>query len=393
MSHSQNRTAVIVGLGVAQTLAWGSTYYLPAILAEPMANELSTSSGIVFTAFSVALIVSAIFGPAVGARIDRLGGRLVLTVSSPIFAVGLITLGLSANVGMMFAGWVILGIGMSMGLYEAAFATLTGLYGRQARRAITGITLIAGLASTICWPISAFIEHAANWRMACFFWAALHITLGLLLNWFLVPAAPAQTSGTQHRNSNSPAHFGPHSKAMLLLAFAFSVTWFLSTAMAAHLPNLLQQAGASQATAIAAAALIGPAQVLGRILEFGVLQRFHPLLAARLAMLGHPIGAIAVLSFGAPAAYVFAILHGAGNGILTIAKGTLPLAIFGPDGYGRRQGILMVPARFAQAGAPLIFVLLMDRYGAQALLASVALSLMGLFALMALNPTSKESYQ
>lgn len=393
MSISQNRTAVIVGLGVAQTLAWGSTYYLPAILAEPMANELGTSSGVVFAAFSVALIVSAIFGPAVGARIDRLGGRLVLTVSSPIFALGLVTLGLSANVEMMFAGWVFLGVGMSMGLYEAAFATLTGLYGQQARRAITGITLIAGLASTICWPVSAYIEYAAGWRMACFFWAALHMTLGLLLNWFVVPAAPAQPFGMAAGETGAPVKSGPHSKAMLLLAFVFGVTWFLSTAMAAHLPNLLQQAGATQATAIAAAALIGPAQVLGRILEFGVLQRFHPLLAARLAMLGHPIGAIAVLSFGAPAAYIFAVLHGAGNGILTIAKGTLPLAIFGPEGYGHRQGVLMVPARLAQAGAPLIFVLLIDRYGAQALLVSVGLSLMGLFALLALNPTSEERHQ
>ena len=119
--------------------------------------------------------------------------------------------------------------------------------------------------------------------------------------------------------------------------------------MAAHLPRLLEEAGASPTSAIAAAALVGPAQVAGRLIEFGVLQRFHPLLSARLAAMAHPLGALAVMTFGAPAATVFTVLHGAGNGILTIAKGTLPLAIFGPSGYGLRQGMLTVPARFGQA--------------------------------------------
>ena len=149
----------------------------------------------------------------------------------------------------------------------------------------------------------------------------------------------------------------------MLLAVVFAVTWFTSTAMAAHLPRLLEEAGASPTSAVAAAALVGPAQVAGRLIEFGVLQRFHPLLSARLAAMAHPLGALALMMFGAPAAAVFTVLHGAGNGILTIAKGTLPLAIFGPSGYGLRQGILMVPARFGQAGAPFLFALLMERYG------------------------------
>jgi hypothetical protein len=175
---------------------------------------------------------------------------------------------------------------------------------------------------------------------------------------------------------------------MALLAFVFAATWFTSTAMAAHLPQLLREVGATPAAALGAAALVGPAQVAARLLEFGLLQRFHPLLSARLAAGAHPLGALAVLAFGAPAALVFAVLHGAGNGILTIAKGTLPLAIFGPSGYGLRQGILMVPARFGQAGAPLLFAVLMERFGAAALLLSIALGLGGLGALLALTPSS-----
>jgi hypothetical protein len=162
------------------------------------------------------------------------------------------------------------------------------------------------------------------------------------------------------------------------------VTWFVSTAMAAHLPRLLQAGGASLAAAVAIGALVGPAQVGGRLLEFGVLRHVHPLLSARLAALMHPVGAALLALFGAPLSALFAILHGAGNGILTIAKGTLPLVLFGPQGYGLRQGLLMVPARVAQASAPWLFGLLLDRYGASALWISTALGLAAFAALLLL---------
>ena len=381
---------VVIALGSEQTLAWGSTYYLPAILAAPMANELGVSTGTVFGAFSAALVVAAVLGPMAGRRIDLCGGRDVLTVSSLVFAVGLAMLGVARGTGMLFAGWLIIGVGMAMGLYEAAFSTLAGIYGRKARSAITGITLIAGLASTICWPISAYLEAEIGWRMVCLFWAAAHLVIGLPLNRFFVPPGkqpiPSATNEATRADISGPP--GLQSHAMALLALVFAVTWFTSTAMAAHLPRLLQEAGASAPAAVAAAALVGPAQVAGRLLEFVVLQRFNPLLSARLAAIAHPLGALAIMIFGAPAALVFTVLHGAGNGILTIAKGTLPLAIFGSPGYGFRQGVLMVPARFGQAGAPFLFALLMERYGASALLLSIALGLAGLAALLALTPSS-----
>jgi hypothetical protein len=154
--------------------------------------------------------------------------------------------------------------------------------------------------------------------------------------------------------------------------------------MAAHLPRLLQAGGATLATAVAVGALVGPAQVGGRLLEFGVLRRVHPLLSARLAALMHPVGATLLMWFGAPAAAVFAILHGAGNGILTIAKGTLPLALFGPQGYGHRQGLLMVPARVAQALAPWLFGILLDRWGVGAMWFTATLGMAAFGALLLL---------
>jgi hypothetical protein len=171
----------------------------------------------------------------------------------------------------------------------------------------------------------------------------------------------------------------------VLLATTFGIAWFVSTAMAAHLPRLLQACGVGLAAAVAIGALVGPAQVAGRLLEFGVLRRLHPLLSARLAALAHPVGALALLLAGAPLAPLFAVLHGAGNGILTIAKGTLPLALFGPAGYGARQGLLMVPSRFAQALAPVLFGLCLDRWGAGALWVSTGLGLLAFALLMLLR--------
>jgi hypothetical protein len=155
--------------------------------------------------------------------------------------------------------------------------------------------------------------------------------------------------------------------------------------MAAHFPAVIEASGASLATAVAVGALIGPAQVAGRLLEFGVLQRVHPLLSARLAALAHPAGAVALLVMGAGAAGAFAILHGAANGILTVAMGTLPLVLFGEQGYGARQGMLMLPARVVQAFAPLLFGMALAMWGDQALLVSSGLALAAFAALLALR--------
>ena len=185
-----NRTVVVAALGTAQTLAWASSYYLPAILADPIAQGTGVSRTVVFGLFSGALLLSAFFGPAVGRAIDQRGGRGMLAISNLVLAAGLVLLALSHEIIMLTAAWTVLGVGMAMGLYEPAFATLTGLYGRAARGPITGITLIAGFASTVGWPLSAFLEAQYGWREACLIWAALHIVIGLPLNRLLIPPAP-----------------------------------------------------------------------------------------------------------------------------------------------------------------------------------------------------------
>ncbi len=389
----ERRVGTVAALGAAQTLAWASSYYLPAMLASPMARDLGVATPTVFAAFSAALIVSAAIGPYAGRSIDRWGGRPVLAATNLVFALGLVALAQAQGLAGLIAGWLILGIGMGSGLYEGAFAALVRLYGRDSRNVITGITLIAGFASTVGWPLTTLLESQLGWRGACYAWAALHLILGLPLNLSL-PRAPAVPVATPDAGSPGSANelAAPASgddarlrRSAVLLACVFAATWFVSTAMAAHLPGLLQAGGATLATAVGVAALVGPAQVAGRLLEFGVLRRIHPLLSARLAAIMHPVGAaLLVLAVSPAAAVVFTLLHGAGNGILTIAKGTLPLVLFGPQGYGHRQGLLMVPARIAQACAPWLFGMALERWGARAMWLSAALGLVAFSALLAL---------
>ncbi len=337
------------------------------------------------------MVASALVGPSAGQAIDRRGGRIVLVSTSLLFALGLGMLAGAQGLWTMVAAWLVIGVAMGSGLYEAAFSSLVRLYGHHARGAITGITLIAGFASTVGWPLSAWMEAQFGWRGACLGWAGLHLLVGLPLNAWLPKAA---VSKAETPNASNNAHvesspLAPEPKqqvhATALLAFVFASTWFISTAMATHLPRMLEATGATLTAAVAVGALIGPAQVAGRLLEFGFLRQVHPLLSARLAALAHPAG-VAVLLIGGPAmAPVFAILHGAGNGILTIAKGTLPLALFGPQGYGARQGWLMMPARVAQAAAPYLFGLAVDSWGANALWLSGGIGLAAFSALLALR--------
>lgn len=375
------RGPVVAALGTSLTVSWASSYYIPAVLAVPMAEDLGLSPVWVFGAFSMAMIISAMVGPWAGAQIDGTGGRGVLMLSNLVFAAGLGLLAIAPTPLILFTGWAVIGLGMGIGLYEAGFATLAGIYGKDARGPITGITLIAGFASTVGWPLSGLMLASWGWREACIGWALIHLFVALPLNAWLPRGTETATV------PDTPAQDGPPPSrlSLWLLAFVFAATWFNSTAMAAHLPGLLQAAGASTAVAIAAGALIGPAQVAARVLEFGLLRRVHPLISTRAAAAAHPLAAVALVTFGGPAAYVFAILHGAGNGILTIAKGTLPLALFGAAGYGRRIGWLNAPARILQAAAPLIFGAALSSWGVSAIWLTAGMGLAAMIALVLLG--------
>lgn len=376
-----SRRGAVLLLGTAQTLAWASSYYIPAILAGAMARDLGVEASTVFVAFSCAMLLTAFLGPRVGRAIDRYGGRRVLLASNAVFILGLAMLALAQGPAMLFAAWLVLGLAMAMGLYDAGFATLAGLYGKDARGAITGITLIAGFASTVGWPLSGIMLAEFGWRGACWGWALIHLMLAMPLN-ALLPRAVARAPVAA---TASPVTAREPRRTALLMAFIFAAGGFSAAALGAHLPALLVAAGATPAAAIAAGALMGPAQVAARVLEFTLLRRAHPLLSAKLAQVAHPIGAAILLVLGAPFAALFVVLHGAGNGINTIMRGTLPLAVFGAAGYGARQGLIVAPARFLGALAPALFGFVVAGYGAHALWFTAALSLTAFAALFMLR--------
>jgi hypothetical protein len=236
---------------------------------------------------------------------------------------------------------------------------------------------MAGFASTVGWPLTAWALSSFGWREACLGWALAHLLIGIPLN--------ASLPSTGHSPSNEAVTGAlalTLDRTMWLLAFAFAAGWTISTAMAAHLPRLLESVGASSTQALFAGVLIGPAQVAARLGDALFLQRSHPLLPARFAAAFHPLGAV-ILTLGAGAVPAFALLHGAGNGILTIARGSVPLALYGPVNYGYRLGILGAPSRVA----PLLFGVLIDEFGAGALFFSAALGLAALAALCMVGTT------
>jgi MFS family permease len=385
-----------VAIGVTQTIAWASSTYLPAILAVPIAGDVGTTPATVFGAFSVSLVVMALAGPPVGRAIDRRGGRGLLAISNVVLAAGLALLAAAHGPVALFAAWCVLGLGMALGLYDAAFATLVRLHGSEARLLITGVTLIAGFASTVGWPLTAWLLHHGGWRGACLAWALINVALALPVNLLCIPKAGSESGPSLAKKAGSGAAEQKEvSRAAMPLLIAFAAaTSFVTSAMAAHLPGLLVAMGATSVIAVGAAALLGPAQVIARIVEILAARRYrlHPLVPARVATALHPLAGLVLALFGGAAApaMAYSLLHGAGNGLITIVRGTLPLALFGQAGYGERQGTIAVLARAMQAAAPFSYAWVLYNAGPRAAIAlTAALSLAALAALLALRPSAE----
>ncbi len=345
------RWPVISALGVIEILAWGSSFYLPAVLAGPVADGTGWSLAWVVGGLSLGLLVAAFASPHVGAAIHRHGGRPVLALAALLLTVGLTTLALAPVLPVYLAGWLLLGLGMGCGLYDPAFATLGRLYGAEARPAITTLTLWGGFASTVCWPLSAFLVAHVGWRGACLAYAGLHLTVTLPLVLLLIPKAQALPAGTGHRQADTGPLSGAERRAFLLFAGVLILGGAIMSLVSVHLLTLLQARGVALASAVSYGALIGPAQVGARIVEMSFKGRHHPLwtLTAALALVA--LGLV-LLALGLPGVGVWLVLYGGGNGIYSIARGTVPLALFGPVRYPLVVGRLARPGLVAQALAP-----------------------------------------
>ncbi len=367
-ASSRPRPVVITAIGTAQVLAWGSSYYLISVLAKPIGLDTGWPLPWIVGGPSFGFLVSGLVSPKIGRTIEEHGGHLVLSGSAALLAGGLLLLALAPDLPVYFAAWAVLGLAMGAGLYDPAFSTLGHLYGETARGAITQVTLFGGFASTVCWPLSAYMAEHVGWRGACAAYAAIHLGVTLPLYWFGVPrerVAPAMNPVAR----GTPAAQGPRRRAaFLLLAAALTTASVIMTVISIHLLTILQARGMALAAAVGLGALVGPSQVGARVLESLFGRTRHPvwsLLASTLlvaAGLGMLAGAPGVAAAGI-------VLYGAGSGIRSIARGTVPLALFGRDGYAVLMGRLAMPTLVAQAASPFLGAVLLDRFGTTATLA------------------------
>ena len=350
MAVSRFRLGAVLGLN--QTLSWGMTFYLPAIVAGPVADSFGESAFAVLGAFSWSFLVTGMCAPRVGSWIDQHGGRGALLGSIVVMAAGQVLLAASHGLALWYIGWTVIGAGMAMGLYDAAFATVAGLLGKEAGPSITGVTLVAGFASTVFWTVGAALIGDAGWRGLLLFYAGLMLLVNLPMVWLLVPAAPPRPRQAAVAAEMAKSH--ARRWTAVLLAGFFALRWFITSAIAVHVLPLLQGIGLTVTEAVGVAALIGPGQVVGRVLEYAIGPRVGLLVKARAGALLFPLGALLLLAGGPLAAAGFALLYVMSNGIMTINRGTLPLALFGPEGYARLLGWLAVPVLLAQAMAPMV---------------------------------------
>ena len=276
-----DRSVVITALGIAQILAWGTSFYFPAVFAEPIVSDTGWSLGWVVGGTSIGLLVAGLISPQVGRVIDRHGGRPVLLASSLFYAAGLIGVGLAPALPVYLLAWALIGIGMGSGLYDSVFAALGRLYGSGARGPITNLTLFGGFASTVCWPLSAFMIEHVGWRSACFAYAGLHLLVALPLQMSVVRRAPAQVGATAATDdkvrSVEPARIDNETLIFGLLAVVLSIAAGIGSIVVVHLLIFLQARGVDFAVAVSLGALFGPAQVGARVVERLFGNRYHPI--------------------------------------------------------------------------------------------------------------------
>jgi predicted MFS family arabinose efflux permease len=380
---------MVAGFGLGQIAAFACSFYLMGAIGDAVGRDLGLSATFVFGMVSLSLAVPALTAPRVAHWIDRRGGKGVLLASHVVFAGGLALLACAGSGWMLAAAMGTIGLGMALGLSPTPFAILVSLYGAQARGPITAVALVGGLGSVVGWPLTGWVAQQVGWREACLLWAGVQLVLCLPLSAWVCPRTRGHGALDEAAQAHPPIAWD---RTMVQLAVLFACAWFVSTCMSAHLPRLLTSFGLSGQAAAATAGLMGLAAVSVRFLEFTVLRKLPPLATTRAATLMHPAGAAVLETLGGTGAAAMALGQGAGNGMLTVAKGVLPLSLYGPAGYAYRSAILGRPAMFAQIAGPSVYALLIERSAGLAIAVSSGLCLV-MFAMtfgLARNPSTAQ---
>ena len=362
-------------LGVTQILSWGTIFYTPVLIVPLIAAERGWSMSFAMGGFSVGLLAAGLAAPYVGRGIDRFGGHVVMTIGSLIGALGLVLITHATSRVGYFGVWIVLGVAMAANLYDSAFATLGRIFGSGARSPITALTLAGGFASTVSWPTTHFLLDAVGWRGTYLVYAALLACVSAPLHALAVPRMRFESNVAPRSDvPPPPVVLPPYGLPFVLVAAAFATYAFVPSGLSAHLLAIFARFGIDAGTVVWIGALFGPAQVGARLIEFAFGRNLHPLWVARFALsvLLCAFTMLALLGISVPVAAAFALMFGGANGLVTITRGAVPLALFGASGYGRLMGRLAGPFLLVQAAAPLVMAFVVDRASDPAALALAA---------------------
>lgn len=368
-------------LGMLQILVWGGSFFLLAVMAEPIMRETDWDSHWVYGALSLGLLVSALLAPLSSRWVARQGGRMQLAGSGVIVGLGLLVIAVSQTLPVFMLAWVIIGAGMAMGLYEALFATLGALYAEHAGRAITGITLISGFATTVIWPVVALAIGHFGWRTTCLVYAVILIVVVAPLYLWVLPAV--QYKAVRKSEAVKP-NASVNRRLYLLLTWTFALGAIIMTAISVQLVAVLQGLGYSLASAIALSALVGPSQVASRILQVLSSKR-HPIWTALISSLLVAAGMFLV-AVSPQVTALGLLLYGCGNGLRAIVRGLLPLSLMPPQQYVALMGKMSRPSLIGQALTPLVGGYLLQHFGAMGVLTTLcALALINVLLVVVLS--------
>jgi predicted MFS family arabinose efflux permease len=375
MPWPQERSRVVAALGVAQLIGWGTSFYFPGVLAAPITADTGWPLSVIVGGVSLGLLIAGLISPQVGSIIAARGGRPVLAASALLFAGGLGLIGLAPVLWVYLLGWIVVGAAMGTGLYDAAFAALGRRYGSAARGPIAALTLFGGFASTAFWPLGAFLAATLGWRNTCFVYAALHllIALPLVLTFPAATAVPADDVLPTAGPTTPSAARAREGTILALLALILTLSAGIGSIIVVHLLLILEARGLAVAVAVSIGTLFGPAQVGARVIENLFGARYHPIWTMIASCAAMALGLAAMTTTADVAVLTPAmIVYAAGYGIMWIARGTLPLALFGPERYPVLMGRLAFPSLIVQAIAPFAAALVVERYGIDAMVAGLS---------------------
>lgn len=383
---------LLCGLVLTRLIGWGTTFYSPSVLVQALDRELKLNAEIVFGGITILLVTGALVAPAIGRVLDREGTRRSMCVGAIICALGFVVLALAQGPVSYLASWFVIGLGHAMSLANVGNVTVAQLMGERTRRVIGLMMLVTGLASSLFWPLTAILMDAFGWRTTVFIFAAMQIVIVLPI-YAAVPryrGHPTPSEGTPMPISAAETGRvapGQRRLAFWLTAFAFSASGLVSWGLPLHLITLFQEGGLTQAEAVWIATLGGPATIAARAIDATLGERLP---VERVALFGLLLGPLCCLMLpflpmGLAAAGLFVVLLNAALGVISVARATLPLSLFGRRGFAVMLGQLTVPQNIAFAAAPLLFAVLIERLGAdRTLLVSAAIQFLGFFAMLAL---------